>query len=83
VEIVVSDAGTGIAPDLLDRVFEPFFTTKPRGSGLGLALVHRIVEANGGALSLESELGRGTRFRLRFPEAERTAGPGAGAEDAG
>jgi two-component system sensor histidine kinase PilS (NtrC family) len=83
VEIVVSDSGTGIAPDLLDRVFEPFFTTKPRGSGLGLALVHRIVEANAGALSLESELGRGTRFRLRFPEAERTTGRGAGAEDAG
>ena len=63
-------------PELLDRVFDPFFTTKPRGSGLGLALVHRIVEANEGTVSVESEPGRGTRFRLRLPAADRT-GPEA------
>jgi len=77
VEIVVSDDGIGIDPELLDRVFEPFFTTKPRGSGLGLALVHRIVEANAGTLGVESERSKGARFRLRFPEAVQTGDPGA------
>jgi len=71
VEISVSDTGVGIEPERLERIFEPFFTTKLRGSGLGLAMVHRIVEANQGALSVESEPGQGTRFRLRLPEAER------------
>ena len=76
VEITVSDTGHGIPSELLDRVFDPFFTTKPRGSGLGLAMVHRIVEANEGSVSVESEPGKGARFRLRLPAADRT-GPGA------
>jgi len=80
VEISVSDTGVGIDPERLERVFEPFFTTKPRGSGLGLAMVHRIVEANAGTLSVESEPGQGTRFALRLPEAERGAGRKVGAE---
>jgi signal transduction histidine kinase len=70
-ELAVADTGTGIPPELLDRVFDPFFTTKPKGSGLGLAMVHRIVEANEGTVSVESEPGKGTRFRLRFPAAGR------------
>jgi len=89
VEISVSDTGVGIEPERLERIFEPFFTTKPRGSGLGLAMVHRIVEANAGTLSVETEPGQGARFRLRLPaaerspEAERSAGVGAGAEGEG
>jgi len=87
VEVSVSDTGVGMAPERLERIFEPFFTTKPQGSGLGLAMVHRIVEANQGALSVESEPGQGTRFRLRLPEAERRPeaerSPGEGAEGRG
>ncbi|NNL65304.1 MAG: PAS domain-containing protein [Myxococcales bacterium] len=84
VEITVSDTGSGIDPELLDRVFDPFFTTKPRGSGLGLAMVHRIVEANEGTVSVESELGKGTTFRVRLPAAPRRQahGPEAPASDA-
>jgi two-component system sensor histidine kinase PilS (NtrC family) len=67
VEICVSDTGTGIPPDVLDRIFDPFFTTKPEGSGLGLAMVHRIVEANGGQIGVESEVDAGTCFRIRLP----------------
>jgi PAS domain S-box-containing protein len=67
--IEIRDTGGGIAPDLQTRVFEPFFTTKPIGSGtgLGLPVAHGIVSALGGRIDLESELGRGTVFRVRLP----------------
>jgi two-component system sensor histidine kinase PilS (NtrC family) len=71
-EIEVADSGSGIAPEILDRIFDPFFTTKETGTGLGLATVHRLVEANGGHLRVESAPGAGTRFRIRLP-----AGKGA------
>jgi two-component system sensor histidine kinase PilS (NtrC family) len=71
VEIRVADTGTGIAEDVLERIFDPFFTTKKEGSGLGLATVHRIVEGNGGHVKLESAVGRGTRFSVLLPAAER------------
>jgi signal transduction histidine kinase len=72
----VSDEGEGIAPEDRERIFDPFFTTKPegRGTGLGLATVRRIVEDNGGQLGFESELGRGTRFEIRWPIAVETPG---------
>lgn len=70
VELVVADDGEGMPPEVLERIFDPFFTTKPGGSGLGLATVYRIVEANGGRLRVESEPGRGTRFQIRLPAAE-------------
>jgi two-component system sensor histidine kinase PilS (NtrC family) len=69
VELAVSDEGPGIPEDQLERIFDPFFTTKERGTGFGLAIVHRIVQDNGGAIELSSTLGQGTSFRLRFPAA--------------
>ena len=51
----------------MERVFEPYFTTKERGSGLGLALVKRNTEMYGGAIRLESDLGKGAAFTLKFP----------------
>lgn len=67
VEITVSDTGVGIRPDVLERVFDPFFTTKPKGSGLGLPTVHRIIEDHGGSLRIESEVGQGTAIHIRLP----------------
>ncbi|RIL05840.1 MAG: hypothetical protein DCC71_08860 [Proteobacteria bacterium] len=68
--IEVADTGTGIPPDVLERIFDPFFTTKEEGSGLGLATVHRIAEGNGGHVTVESAVGRGTRFRVLLPVPE-------------
>ena len=69
----VKDSGSGIAPDDLGRIFDPFFTTKERGTGLGLATVHRIVEAHGGRVAVQSELGRGSTFRVLLPLDARPA----------
>ncbi len=73
VELSVADTGTGIPPELQDRVFEPFFTTKDvdRGTGLGLSTVYGIVTAHHGYVKLASAPGRGTTFRVGLP-AERT-----------
>ena len=68
-EILVSDTGVGISAELREQIFEPFFTTRAKGSGLGLATVHRIVESHGGALELDSSVGRGTSFRIQLPGA--------------
>jgi len=73
VEIAIEDGGTGMPPEVLERVFEPFFTTKRDGSGLGLPTVHRIVENHGGSISLESRPGGGTTVRVRLPDAGRSA----------
>jgi signal transduction histidine kinase len=71
VELTVKDAGVGIPEELLSRVIEPFFTTKPPGEGigLGLSLAHRFIEAHGGTLNIESQLGRGTTVRMWLPAA--------------
>jgi signal transduction histidine kinase len=66
----VQDQGPGIAADQLDNIFEPFFTTKETGTGLGLALVHQMVVEHGGAITVDSEIGRGTTFRVSLPAAE-------------
>ncbi|HET7462149.1 MAG TPA: ATP-binding protein, partial [Longimicrobium sp.] len=65
----VEDSGTGISPDDLAKVWTPFFSRRPGGTGLGLPIVRRIVEAHGGRVELESREGRGTRVTVRLPAA--------------
>jgi len=69
VQISVSDTGTGIAPEVRDRVFEPFFTTKPRGqgTGLGLSIVQGVITEYGGTIEVQSETGVGTTFVILLP----------------
>jgi signal transduction histidine kinase len=73
VVIEVRDTGTGIPAAILDRIFDPFFTTKAVGvgTGLGLALCHRMVTDLGGEIAVESQVGKGTLFRLTLPVATR------------
>ena len=63
----IRDTGVGIAPDALPHIFDPYFTTKGQGTGLGLATVHKIMEAHGGSISVTSEPGQGAVFRLLLP----------------
>jgi signal transduction histidine kinase len=69
VELRVSDTGRGIEPDRISRIFDPFFTTKEdrHGTGLGLSIVYGIVTKHGGSISVESEVGAGSTFTIRFP----------------
>jgi signal transduction histidine kinase len=67
VAVSVTDTGSGIAPDRLSTIFDEFVTTKRKGLGLGLAVTKRIVEQLDGTITVESEVGRGTSFLLRFP----------------
>ena len=68
-KLTVSDTGDGIAPAILSRIFDPFFTTKKpgEGTGMGLAVVYGIVKGCGGAITVESELGKGTSFHVYLP----------------
>jgi two-component system cell cycle sensor histidine kinase/response regulator CckA len=72
IELIVTDNGSGISPEVRSHLFEPFFTTKGagQGTGLGLATVNSIVRDYGGSITIDSELGRGTRVVVRLPRAE-------------
>lgn len=65
----VTDTGPGIAPDVVPRIFDAYYTTKKGGTGLGLPMTKRIAEEHGGAIELDSELGKGSRFTIRLPVA--------------
>ncbi|MGH7377744.1 MAG: ATP-binding protein, partial [Candidatus Methylomirabilales bacterium] len=67
IRILVADTGVGIPPELLPHIFDPFFTTKDKGTGLGMAIAHRIIEDHLGAIEVSSRLGEGTTFRLTLP----------------
>ncbi len=73
-EIAVIDRGSGIEPQNLDNIFNPFFTTKSQGVGLGLAIVSNIVDEHGGKITVESERGKGSIFRVLLPM-ERSPAP--------
>jgi signal transduction histidine kinase len=67
VEVVIADSGPGIPPDRLEKVFNYYYTTKETGTGLGLPIAHRIIEAHGGQLELESQAGSGTKVKVTLP----------------
>jgi two-component system, cell cycle sensor histidine kinase and response regulator CckA len=73
--VEVNDTGTGVPPEIIDRVFEPFFSTKEvgKGTGLGLSTVYGIVKQTGGFVYLTSEIGKGTAFRIFLPRHVPTA----------
>jgi signal transduction histidine kinase len=75
VDIKITDTGSGIPEDLLPKVFDPFFTTKDvgKGSGLGLFIVHEIIEEHNGCIAVDSKTGKGTTFLIRLPMKKATS----------
>jgi signal transduction histidine kinase len=71
VSISIQDTGCGMSPEQQQRIFEPFFTTKDKGVGLGMSVVHRIIEAHHGTIKIESEEGKGTTFIIMLPFSEQ------------
>lgn len=67
VELSIADTGKGIPKDNIEKIFTPFYTTKHQGTGLGLSISSRIIEKHNGSIRVESEVGRGTTFRIRLP----------------
>ncbi|MBW2690875.1 MAG: GHKL domain-containing protein, partial [Deltaproteobacteria bacterium] len=69
VYLLVRDSGMGMAPETVKQIFLPFFTTKDikQGTGLGLSVVHGIVKSHGGSIDVESRIGQGACFRIKFP----------------
>jgi len=68
VQIVVEDTGVGVPDEVKPKLFTPLFTTKSKGQGFGLAVCKRVIEAQGGTISFESQLGKGTKFKIKLPE---------------
>ena len=68
----IRDTGSGMSPEVRSRIFEPFFTTRPvgQGAGLGLSVSHNIVSGMGGHITVQSEVGQGSRFTVSLPPAE-------------
>jgi len=73
VTTAIQDQGSGIPPEIQDKIFELYFTTKKGGSGIGLAQTYQIMQWHYGSLDFESVMGQGTKFRLRLPLAEARA----------
>jgi signal transduction histidine kinase len=67
VKVVISDSGSGIPPDQMEKIFNYYYTTKEKGVGLGLPIAHRIIEAHGGQLKVESRIGSGTKVTITLP----------------
>ena len=76
IEVAVSDAGSGISKEMMDRVFEPFFTTMRDGMGMGLSISRTIVEAHGGRLWLSQNSGRGCTLSFTLPTDQQNQGNG-------
>jgi len=78
-EIIIADTGAGIPREIIDKVFDPFFTTKPvgKGTGLGLSISHKIIKDLGGTITVQSEVGKGTEFKIFLPFRSPQAGEGA------
>ena len=75
VRIDISDSGPGIPKDVIDKIFTPFFTTKARGTGLGLAVVRKVMDRHKGRVEVMSEVGKGTVFKLYLPLGSAVAAP--------
>jgi signal transduction histidine kinase len=84
VDVDITDTGSGIKPENMEKIWDPFFTTKPTvpqpgskitGTGLGLPLVKRYMEAIGGLIHLQSEVGKGTTFTLSFIKVDASSNP--------
>jgi signal transduction histidine kinase len=75
--LTVSDTGCGMPPEVLEHIFEPFFTTKAegRGTGMGLSVVHGIIQSHGGSITVASTPGQGTTFQVFLPSADSHGGP--------
>jgi two-component system sensor histidine kinase PilS (NtrC family) len=67
VQLEIQDSGQGMSEEIIKKIFEPFFTTKPKGTGLGLAMTHKILVSHQAKIEVESKLGQGSIFRLKFP----------------
>jgi PAS domain S-box-containing protein len=73
IELSVCDTGSGISPDIIGNIFDPFFTTKGpgKGTGMGLAIIYRIIIEYGGSITVESDVGKGTAFHLYLPQSRQ------------
>ncbi len=80
VRLMIRDTGAGMTPEVLERMFDPFFTTKPigEGSGMGMAVVHGIVTSHGGAIAVDSVVGKGTKMEIFLPAVPATVLEGLG-----
>lgn len=67
VQVVIKDTGCGMSESTRQRMFEPFHTTKAKGTGLGLAVTHKILQAHGATIDIDSKQGLGTEFKITFP----------------
>jgi signal transduction histidine kinase len=76
VVFLVGDTGGGIPHDVVHNIFNPFFTTKPKGTGLGLPIVHAIVQNHGGTIQLDNREGEGVTFSVFLPRVPRGKGTG-------